>query len=184
MSVVFDQPGVQNTLSTVEAAVQVARQQGIRRIVAASYRGTTAKALLPYAGEFEIVIVGQVYGFKAGEPNPMAAEVRESIRQAGMQLLFATHALSGAERGLSSRFQGVYPVEIIAHTLRCLGQGTKVCVEISTMALDAGLLPEGQEIIAIAGTGQGADTAVVIRPAHAQRILETKIQEIICKPRL
>lgn len=181
---IFANPGTEHTASTVKLAVERARERGIRQIVAASYRGTTARELLPYAQEFEITIVGQVNGFRAGEPNPMNDQVREEFLAAGMQLLFTTHALSGAERGLSGRFQGVYPVEIIAHSLRMLGQGTKVCVEISAMALDGGLITEGQDIIAIAGTGKGADTAMVIRPAHTQRILDTKIQELICKPRL
>ncbi len=180
----FAAPGMENTADTVKLAVSRARERGIRQIVAASYRGTTARELVPYAQEFQIVIVGQVYGFRAGEPNPMTAEVRQELQSAGMQLLFGTHALSGAERGLSSKFQGIYPVEIIAHTLRMLGQGTKVCVEISTMALDSGLINEGEDVVSIAGTGKGADTALVIRPAHAQRILETRIQEMICKPRL
>lgn len=181
---IFSNPGIENTADTVQAAVARARELGIKQLVAASYRGTTARYLLPYAKEFEIVIVGQVYGYRAGDPNPMAEDTQQEIRLAGMQLLFTTHVLSGAERGLSNKFQGVYPVEIMAHTLRCLGQGTKVCVEISTMALDGGLINEEQDIIAIAGTSKGADTALVIRPAHAQRILDTKIQEVICKPRL
>jgi len=89
---------------------------------------------------------------------------------------------SGAERGMSKTFGGAYPVEIIAHTLRMFGQGTKVCVEVAIMALDAGLIPYGEPIIAIGGTGQGADTAVIITPSHASGIFETKIHEIICKP--
>lgn len=181
---IFSNPGVENTAAAVQAAVARARELGIKQLVAASYRGTTAKELLPYAKEFDIVIVGQVFGFRAGETNPMTKDMRQEIQLAGMQLLFTTHVLSGAERGLSTKFQGVYPVEIMAHTLRFLGQGTKVCVEISTMALDGGLIPEEQDIVAIAGTGKGADTALVIRPAHAQRIFDTKIQEVICKPRL
>jgi len=40
-----------------------------------------------------------------------------------------------------------------------------VCVEIAGMALDAGLVPYGKEIIAVAGSGTGADTAIVITPA-------------------
>jgi len=64
-----------------------------------------------------------------------------------------------------------------------LGQGVKVCVEISVMALDAGLIPYGEPVIAVGGTGRGADTAVIIKPAHAKDILSTRIQEIICKPR-
>jgi len=180
---VFETPGLHNTEQTVELAVKRARELGIKHVVAASYRGTTAKALLPYTEEFSIAIVGQVYGFREG-PNPMVAEVKSELENAGMRLLFATHALSGAERGLSTKFGGVYPVEIMAHTLRMLGQGTKVSVEIAAMAYDAGLVPDDTDIVVIAGTGKGADTAVVMRPAHAQRIMETKIHEIVCKPRL
>jgi hypothetical protein len=33
------------------------------------------------------------------------------------------------------------------------------------------------------GTGKGADTAVVMSPAHASAIFETRIHEILCKPR-
>ncbi|WP_417292116.1 triose-phosphate isomerase [Desulfovibrio porci] len=50
-------------------------------------------------------------------------------------------------------------------------------------ALDAGLIPHGKEIIVVAGSGRGADTAVIMHPAHANNILETKINEILCKPR-
>ena len=64
------------------------------------------------------------------------------------------------------------------------GQGTKVCVEISVMAVDAGLIPYMQPVIAIGGSGHGSDTALIIRTAHANKILDTKIDEVICKPYL
>jgi hypothetical protein len=51
------------------------------------------------------------------------------------------------------------------------------------MALDAGMIPYGEEVIAVGGTGRGADTAVIIKPAHANNILDTWISEIICKPK-
>jgi len=51
------------------------------------------------------------------------------------------------------------------------------------MALDAGLIPHGEDIVAIAGTGSGADTAIVIRPAHSRQFFETQVREIITKPR-
>lgn len=64
-----------------------------------------------------------------------------------------------------------------------LGQGVKVCVEIAGMAADAGLVPYGEEIIAVAGSGTGADTALVITPAHSNNFFDTSVKEIICKPR-
>ncbi|HHY20079.1 MAG TPA: hypothetical protein GX522_09280, partial [Firmicutes bacterium] len=83
---------------------------------------------------------------------------------------------------ISNKFGGTYPVEIMANTLRMLGQGVKVCVEISVMAQDAGLIPYGKEIIAIGGSDRGADTAVIIKPAHGSCIFDTWISEILCKP--
>jgi hypothetical protein len=80
---------------------------------------------------------------------------------------------------------GTYELEeIIAYTLRIFGQGMKVACEIALMAADAGLVRTDEPAIAIAGTGQGADTAVVLRPANAQTFFDMRIMEILCKPRL
>lgn len=179
---IFANSGPANTEETLRLAVAHARQAGIEHIVVASNSGSTASQLLPYADEFNIVVVGQVYGFRPDTPNPMTAEMRQRLEAGGLSVYIGTHVLSGAERGLSTRWQGVYPVEVMAHTLRMFSQGVKVGVEIAVMALDAGLLPEDTNVIAIGGSGRGADAAIVLRPAHAQRILDTKIKEIICKP--
>ena len=74
--------------------------------------------------------------------------------------------------------------EIIAYTLRVLGEGMKVACEIALMAADAGLVRTDQEVVSIGGTGRGADTAVVLKPAHAQDFFDLRVKEIICKPRL
>ena len=52
------------------------------------------------------------------------------------------------------------------------------------MAADAGLVRAGEPCIAIAGTGRGADTAVVLIPANAQDFFDLKIMEILAKPRV
>ena len=62
------------------------------------------------------------------------------------------------------------------------GQGTKVCVEICAMAADAGLIPTGEAVVAVGGTGRGADTALALRPAVSSQVLKTKIDRILCKP--
>ena len=116
--------------------------------------------------------------------SDMTNEEREKLISSGIKVLTTTHVLSGAERGLSAKFGGVSPVEVMASTLRMFGQGTKVCVEISVMAVDAGLIPYMQPVIAIGGSGHGSDTALIIRTAHANKILDTKIDEVICKPYL
>jgi len=60
----------------------------------------------------------------------------------------------------------------------------KVAIEISIMAADAGLLSTAEEVIAIGGTARGADTAIVLKPAHAHDVFSLRVQEVICKPRL
>jgi len=183
----FDSPGPENTGETVKIAVREAVERRIPCIVVASNTGATARALavesraLSYGGK--LICVPHVYGFREGGKNELTEEDRAALEGLGVKICVAAHALSGAERALSRKFQGVYPVEIIAHTLRMLGQGTKVCVEIAVMALDAGLLPYGKPVIAIGGSGRGADTAALLTPGYSSSVLDTKIHEILCKPR-
>jgi hypothetical protein len=45
------------------------------------------------------------------------------------------------------------------------------------------MIPMGRDIIAIAGSGRGADTAVVLKPAHQSEMFDLCVREIIAKPR-
>jgi len=141
-----------------------------------------AAMLLAGSSDLRIVCVTHAYGYPENGKNKLEESVRLDLQQQGVHVLSTTHVLSGVERGISSQSKGMYPAEIMANTLRMLGEGTKVCVEISIMALDAGLIPHGDAVIAIGGTGTGADTAVIMTPAHAQHVFKTKIHEILCKP--
>ena len=184
----FDLTGPELTGKSAEIAVNAAVAKNISHIVAASNTGDTIFAILKekekqgYKGK--IICVPHVYGFRENGKNELSDENRKKLEDQGVGICIAAHALSGGERSLSRKFQGVYPVEMIAHTLRMFGQGTKVCVEIGAMALDAGHIPWGEPIIAMGGTGRGADTAILLTPSYTHGILETKIHEILCKPRL
>jgi len=61
-------------------------------------------------------------------------------------------------------------------------EGFKVAVEIAAMAADAGLVRTDEDIISIAGTGKGADTALVIRPAISKRLFDLRVKKILAKP--
>jgi hypothetical protein len=39
-----------------------------------------------------------------------------------------------------------------------------------------------KDVVAIAGSHRGADTAVVIKPANSRAIFDMVVKEIICKP--
>jgi len=176
----FKTSGKHNTKETIELALKIAEEKGIKHIVVASCTGYTAKLLEGCSKN--VIVVTHVNGFEEPGVMEMDEKTMQELRELGFKVYTGTHVLSGAERGISRKFGGVYPVEIMAHTLRMFGQGVKVAVEISVMALDAGLIPYGEDIIAIGGTCEGADTAVIITPSHAASIFDTKIKEIICKP--
>ena len=127
--------------------------------------------------------VGYARGVFGKHEPQMSDEMRQDLEAMGVTVYVASHALSGAERGLSSKLGGFGPVEVAAHALRIIGRGVKVCVEISMMAADAGLVELHEPIVAVAGTGHGADTAVVIRPAPTAEFLDSKVDRIICMPR-
>ena len=59
----------------------------------------------------------------------------------------------------------------------------KVACEITLMAADAGLVRTDEDAIAMAGTGKGLDTALVLRPVNSQDFFNLKVREILCKPR-
>jgi uncharacterized protein len=181
MKMYFDSIGRNNTAKTAELALRTAIERGIRHIVVASKTGSTAKLLINDKG-IEITMVTHAYGFAEDGVNELTDDTRAELEALGIRVLTTTHVLSGAERGISKVFGGINPVEVIAQSLRMLGQGTKVCVEVSVMALDAGYIPYGEPVIAVAGSSNGADTALIVTPAHAAKIFDVKINEIICKP--
>jgi len=183
-TVYFEASGEQNTESVLELVKNYAQAEGIRDIVVASTTGETGvKASRLFRGS-NVVVVSHHVGFQEPGVWEMEEENRKKILENEAKILTATHALSGVERAIRKDFGTIMPLELIAHALRLFGEGTKVCVEITIMAADAGLIPVDRDVIAIGGTGGGADTALVIKPATASSFFDLKIREIIAKPRI
>ncbi len=181
----FENAGKQNTAETVRIALEKARELDCP-IVAASTMGVTADALLTAAEQAgfrnRIVIVRGCSNAMRSGVNLMKPEIRDALEARGAVIVTAAHALSAGERSISGSFKGAYPLEIMANTLRMLGQGTKVCVEIAVMALDADVIPFGTPVVALGGSHRGADTAAVVTPSYSASILKTVVNEILCKP--
>ncbi|MGQ9624025.1 MAG: pyruvate kinase alpha/beta domain-containing protein [Candidatus Bathycorpusculaceae bacterium] len=178
----FKEAGEQNTESLLEFVKEYVDKEGIEDIVVASTTGETgAKASKIFKGK-NIVIVTHCFGFKDLGENELQERYKKEILANGAKTFTGVHALSSVERAVRKDFGTLQPLELIANTLRLMGEGTKVCVEITLMAADAGLIPVDRDITAIAGTGKGADTALRIRPANAARFFDLKIREVIAKP--
>jgi len=59
----------------------------------------------------------------------------------------------------------------------------KIAVEFVLMAADADLIRMDGEVMAIAGTGDGADTCIVVKPTFPRNFYELEIREILAKHR-
>lgn len=185
--ITFEKPGAINTEVTLKLAIQTAQERGMDLVVATSKGNTACRAaeLCKEMGfERQLVAVTCAYGHRGPNENGVSEETRILLQDQGVRVVTAAHALSGAERGISKVFGGVYPVEIMAATLRMFGQGTKVCVEVALMAADNGSIAFKKPVVVVGGTAGGADTACIITPAYTACLLETKINEILCKPSL
>lgn len=178
----FDEVGEKNTDETLKAAKARAEELGIKDIVVASTRGMTGvKAVKVFEG-YNVVVVTHSTGFKEPGKQELLAEHREKIEARGGKILTTGHAFAGIARAVRRKFDTVGSAEIIAQTFRVLGQGMKVVTECAAMAADAGLIPMDGDVISVGGSGRGADTAVVLKPAHVQDIFNMYVREIIAKP--
>ena len=182
-SVLFARPGSENTDETLDIARRRAEQLEIRTVVVASTSGETGVKTAEALPDCRVVVVTHSTGLQSPDVQELTSDNRARILEKGGEILTATHAFGGVGRAVRRKFNTYQVDEIIAQTLRIFGQGTKVACEIALMAADAGLVRTDQEIVAIAGTGKGADTALVIKPAHTHDFFELGVKEVLCKPR-
>jgi len=181
----FERFGAMNTEETIKLAYERALELNITDIVVASTHGTTAlKAAEVFNdSKFNIVAVTISESYSS-EGWTMTKEERKALQEKGIKVFTGTHSLSGdVNTAFTEKFGGKSINEIVAQTLYRFCQGMKVCVEVILMAADAGLIPVNKEVIAIAGTGEGADTAIVVKPSYPRKFFDLKIKEIICMPR-
>jgi len=179
----FNEAGKQNTDTLLRIVKEYVEKEGIRNIVVASTTGETGVKTSKIFKGCNIVIVTHCFGFREPGKIELEDEYRREILANGAKIFTGVHALSSVERAIRKDFGTIQPLELIANTLRLMGEGTKVCVEITLMAADAGLIPVDKDVIAVAGTGRGADTALRIQPANTGRFFNLKIREVIAKPR-
>ncbi len=180
--VYFDTPGPHNTEETLQIARQRAEELGIRTVVVATTVGATAARCAEVFEGYRVVAVTHVHGFRGPDTQEFTEEHRRAVEGRGGVVLTATHAFTGIGGAMRKKFNMHLLGDIIASTLRIFGQGMKVVCEIVLMAADAGLVRTDEPVIAIAGTGRGADTAVVLKPVNTNDFFDMKVQEILCKP--
>lgn len=180
--VYFDNPGKENTDEVLRIAKERAQELGIKTVVVATTEGgTAAKAVDVFEG-MKIIVVTHSTGMREPNFQELTDENRTKIESGGATILTTNHAFTGIGGAMRKKFNMHLLGDVIASTLRIFGQGTKVVCEITLMAADAGLITVGEDVICVAGSGRGADTAVVLSPVNTNDFFDLKIREILCKP--
>jgi uncharacterized protein len=175
--VYFEDLKTDNTEITFQMVEERLKATAIKKIVLASTTGVTAMKALEYfrGKDVKIIVVPHQFDFKRKQ-NPFPPELVKTLRDAGHEVHFGTMLFHTGE------LYGSTVPTTMATLLRCFSQGVKVCFEIVLMVTDAGFLASGENVIAIAGTGHGSDTALLMQAASSQHLNRLRVNEIICKP--
>ena len=213
----FDRPGPVNTSKVIALCKQRAKKLGVRHIVVASLTGKSAIKVAKAFSNMNIKVTSVRYlpcGVWMVEddcgaydsiseleemrhewirkglervPIEYSKEDLNRLNELGVKIIGGTPPLSNIDRSFMKKYGGISIQETINETLRLFCPGTRVCVEVALMAADNGAVPVDEEIIVMAGTERGLDTAVVLKPSYSVKIFDLyegmEIREIICKPR-
>jgi len=182
----FSSPGAENTKDCAELAVSRALELGIHDIVVASCSGHTAEIFEQACKNhnLHLVVVTHAVGFSHPGEWEFNTSIAEKLRANGVSIVTGTHALSGMERAISRHIGGTSHTEAIAEAFRrIIAVGMKVAVECVLIASDQGAIPVNKEVIAVGGTEEGADTVLVIKPAHTASFFDLQVREFVAMPR-
>ena len=187
----FDEPGEGNTQLVIEAVSQRLEASGVNKVIVASTSGeTAAKFAANLKGKAELICVsGGPSRREGGEEWPsLKQELRQDMERLGVAIIdrapyvFHSSVLEAAEGA------GAFPERLVKETLYCFGQGMKVAVEVALMAVSSGYVAPFQDVIAVGGSGTGADTAIVLRATYPAALFDKdpskkmEIKEIIAMP--
>ena len=178
----FEKAGPENTEETLKLVKEWSDMLDIQTILVATTSGKTGVKAVELLENHNVIVVTHSTGFKNENEQELIPEHKNSIEALGGKILTCQHAFAGISRAVRFKFNTYEIDEIIANTLRVLSQGLKVAVEIVLMAADSGLIRTDNDVIAIGGTSEGADTAAVIKPANVSRFFDLKVRGILCKP--
>ena len=183
----FDVHGEVNTDKTVELARERAEQLGIEKIVVTSETGLSALKVLDALPGHEVIVVSSAAGTTV--EGSVIGDLKIGIPDEGM-LRELTDRGARVVRGtdpfwnLSAHTEIRDTPKLGMKFYEALCGGLHVCMTGVLEATDAGHLVEGEEVIALAGSFVGLDTAIVAAAANSVNFFKAfEVREIICKPR-
>lgn len=178
----FKEAGKANTVKALQIAKEVRPKFNAKKVIVASTTGKTALKALKIIGPGKLIVVSHAYGFYDENVDEMDTKVREKLKEMGIPVVTASHTLAGFARSVRREFKTYLTEDIVAAVLRTVCEGFKVSFELACMCADAGLVNTGERVICVAGTGEGADTVVMLRAANSHHFFKTHIEAILAKP--
>jgi len=178
--VYFDELGKVNTEDTLRLAREKAKSRSINNVLIATHRGITAEKALEVFKDSDISLT-----FVGSTREWFSIETYAKVLEHGHKVAFANeygHELPDVANLVFRRF--------------C--EGMRVAIRIMIVATDLNLIPTGELVISVAGTGffhfeekgGGADTAIIVTSCKGEDFFTKRsskpdrrnIHEIICKP--
>lgn len=180
----FKKPGKENTQKVLEIVQRAVKETGVKKVVVASSSGETGILFYKaFRGTPGVDVIPVLLG--AGSRWSGSGEMEKRKKEMdglGIRWVQGIQAFSGIERAIRNRWNTAGPVMVLSDALRLPGEGFKVAIEVSVMAADAGRVSPEEDIIAVAGTSRGSDTALLLKPSYSNRFFELGVKEILCKP--
>ena len=165
----FEKPGPDNTKDVVEALSKRLEETGIKTVVVASDSGETALEFgKKIDGKAKLVVISM---------ETVAKNVRTALEKMGA-IIYENCIPAFRAKNLVC----------MKNTYYTLGQGFKVAVEVVVMAASEGAVKSGEDVIGVGGTGEGADTALIVKAALPDDVLgndirkRLEIREVIAMP--
>ena len=177
-TIVYFEPGEDNTESVLACVDAALDEHGISKVVLASTRGGTATAAMDHykGSDVRLVIVPHQFGFGPTGEQRFPSDLVARAEEEGHKVCFTTMLFH------QDKLWGTGTPQVVANFLRFFCQGVKVCVEILLMAANSGYVDPGEKVVVVAGTGRGADTALVMTAGTSMDPKQVHISEILCKP--
>lgn len=182
----FDKPGDENTDHCIYIVTEAVKTFGYKYVVVASSTGETglkfAEAL--HDKDIHLFIVTDSTGHEKSKHHKISDDVRKKILATGATVFTGPSIKHTLEQAFTaSKIPGDKLLSVINQSFATFGEGLMACCERVMMATDGGLIPQGVETLAIAGTASGADTVAVVRATASKRFKELRVFEILAKPR-
>jgi hypothetical protein len=210
---VFERPGPVNTDEVVR--IVEAASPKLKYVVAASITGDSALRLAGRIGDRQLICVtcpqGMSWEIDKMNEGPFAVipelqrirtewikqgvvrvpmgipeENKHRLDELKVKIVQGTIPLFGPTFSMRLHLQKTTDLDLMAKTLELISTGTLVCLECVLMSVDAGVIPEGEQVIAVAGTERGLDTSWVIRASASHNLFHpskgVRFVELLAKP--